>query len=80
MIRPSRPTLSSSSGKSARACSCSIKGAVTASFAPTSRSCKRRGQGTAYSGIEKPLFFRENIRMFYGDAKKSIDGLILLVA
>ncbi|MDX8443313.1 NAD(P)(+) transhydrogenase (Re/Si-specific) subunit beta [Mesorhizobium australafricanum] len=36
----------------------------------------KRGQGTGYSGIENPLFFKENTRMFYGDAKKSIDRLI----
>ena len=36
----------------------------------------KRGQGTGYSGIENPLFFKENTRMFYGDAKKSIDSLL----
>jgi NAD(P) transhydrogenase subunit beta len=36
----------------------------------------KRGQGTGYSGIENPLFFKENTRMFYGDAKKSIDALL----
>ncbi|MBE1207991.1 NAD(P)(+) transhydrogenase (Re/Si-specific) subunit beta [Aminobacter carboxidus] len=36
----------------------------------------KRGQGTGYSGIENPLFFKENTRMFYGDAKKSIDQLL----
>jgi H+-translocating NAD(P) transhydrogenase subunit beta len=36
----------------------------------------KRGQGTGYSGIENPLFFKENTRMFYGDAKKSIDELL----
>jgi NAD(P) transhydrogenase subunit beta len=36
----------------------------------------KRGQGTGYSGIENPLFYRENSRMFYGDAKKSIDELL----
>jgi NAD(P) transhydrogenase subunit beta len=36
----------------------------------------KRGQGTGYSGIENPLFFRENTRMFYGDAKKSLDELL----
>ena len=36
----------------------------------------KRGQGTGYSGIENPLFFKENTRMFYGDAKKSLDTLL----
>ncbi|MCX8998183.1 NAD(P)(+) transhydrogenase (Re/Si-specific) subunit beta [Rhizobiaceae bacterium BDR2-2] len=39
----------------------------------------KRGQGTGYSGIENPLFYKENTRMFYGDAKKSIDSLLPLV-
>jgi NAD(P) transhydrogenase subunit beta len=36
----------------------------------------KRGQGTGYSGIENPLFYKDNTRMFYGDAKKSIDQLL----
>ncbi|SHG81330.1 NAD(P) transhydrogenase subunit beta [Cognatiyoonia sediminum] len=36
----------------------------------------KRGQGTGYSGIENPLFFKENTRMFYGDAKASLDSLL----
>lgn len=36
----------------------------------------KRGQGTGYSGIENPLFYKENTRMFYGDAKASIDKLL----
>ncbi len=36
----------------------------------------KRGQGTGYSGIENPLFFKENTRMFYGDAKTSLDALL----
>ena len=36
----------------------------------------KRGQGTGYSGIENPLFFKENTRMFYGDAKSSLDQLL----
>jgi NAD(P) transhydrogenase subunit beta len=36
----------------------------------------KRGQGTGYSGIENPLFFKENTRMFYGDAKTSLDMLL----
>ncbi|MBC7165002.1 MAG: NAD(P)(+) transhydrogenase (Re/Si-specific) subunit beta [Roseovarius sp.] len=37
--------------------------------------CKR-GQGTGYSGIENPLFYKENTRMFYGDAKESVSSLL----
>ncbi|MDK3016154.1 NAD(P)(+) transhydrogenase (Re/Si-specific) subunit beta [Pseudodonghicola flavimaris] len=39
----------------------------------------KRGQGTGYSGIENPLFYKENTRMFYGDAKDSLDKLIPLI-
>jgi len=39
----------------------------------------KRGQGTGYSGIENPLFYKENTRMFYGDAKDSVDKLIPLI-
>jgi NAD(P) transhydrogenase subunit beta len=40
----------------------------------------KRGQGTGYSGIENPLFFKENTRMFYGDAKASLDQLLTSIA
>jgi NAD(P) transhydrogenase subunit beta len=36
----------------------------------------KRGQGTGYSGIENPLFFKENTRMLYGDAKASLDQIL----
>ncbi len=36
----------------------------------------KRGQGKGYSGIENPLFFKENSRMVYGDAKKSLDTIL----
>jgi NAD(P) transhydrogenase subunit beta len=39
----------------------------------------KRGQGTGYSGIENPLFFKENTRMLYGDAKESVNALLTLV-
>jgi len=39
----------------------------------------KRGQGTGYSGIENPLFYKENTRMFYGDAKQSIDSLLPMI-
>ncbi|OAP38518.1 NAD(P) transhydrogenase subunit beta [Sinorhizobium glycinis] len=39
----------------------------------------KRGQGTGYSGIENPLFYRDNTRMFYGDAKSSLEKLLRLI-
>ncbi|MGR3659858.1 MAG: NAD(P)(+) transhydrogenase (Re/Si-specific) subunit beta [Paracoccaceae bacterium] len=40
----------------------------------------KRGQGTGYSGIENPLFYKENTRMFYGDAKDSVNSLLPLIS
>jgi NAD/NADP transhydrogenase beta subunit len=40
----------------------------------------KRGQGTGYSGIENPLFYKENTRMFYGDAKSSLDQLLTQIS
>jgi NAD(P) transhydrogenase subunit beta len=40
----------------------------------------KRGQGTGYSGIENPLFYKENTRMYYGDAKKSLDDLLTKIS
>ena len=39
----------------------------------------KRGQGTGYSGIENPLFYKDNARMFYGDAKV-LDELLPKIA
>ena len=36
----------------------------------------KRGQGRGYSGIENPLFFKDNSRMLYGDAKASLDSIL----
>ncbi len=38
----------------------------------------KRGQVTGYSGIENPLFYKENTRMYYGDAKASLDTLLTM--
>ena len=36
----------------------------------------KRGQGAGFSGLVNTLFFRENTRMRYGDAKETITGLV----
>ncbi len=35
----------------------------------------KRGRGKGYAGIVNPLFFKENTRMFFGDARDSMDKL-----
>jgi len=34
--------------------------------------CLKRGKGTEFSGLENALFFGENTRMLYGDAKATV--------
>jgi len=36
----------------------------------------KRGKGRGFSGIENPLFFKENTGMLYGDAKDSLAKLV----
>lgn len=36
----------------------------------------KRGQGAGFSGLVNTLFFRENCRMIYGDAKSTLTGLV----
>ena len=36
----------------------------------------KRGQGAGFSGLVNTLFFRENTRMIYGDAKATVGGLV----
>jgi NAD(P) transhydrogenase subunit beta len=36
----------------------------------------KRGQGKGFAGIENDLFYRDNTRMFYGDAQESVGKLV----
>ena len=36
----------------------------------------KRSMATGYAGVQNPLFFKENTKMLFGDAKESLDAVL----
>ena len=36
----------------------------------------KRSMATGYAGVQNPLFFKENTRMYFGDAKETLDAVL----
>jgi H+-translocating NAD(P) transhydrogenase subunit beta len=36
----------------------------------------KRSMASGYAGVQNPLFFRENARLLFGDARAAIDDIL----